>query len=141
MADEVEAQAAPPGFTNENGDGIHIDVVQTPADNMEFTATVYSWSPVRVRVDDEGSEVPVTETSAPAGPTAPGVYTATFKYAAVGHHTVIAWNNTTSAEVEVFAGDIPAWNPDKYQKTVSQITAIEVQKAARIGGTTGVLNG
>lgn len=137
---EAETQAAPPGFTNVDGDAIHISVDKNSGNNMQFLARVYSWSPVRVQADVDAPETAVVEVTAPAGDV-PGEYNAAITYDAIGHHTIIAWNNTTSAEAEVFAGDIPAWNPDKYQKTVSQITAIEVQKAARIGGTTGVLNG
>lgn len=139
MAD-VEAQAAPPGFTNAEGDAIHIDVEKDAANNMQFLATVYSWSPVRVAPDENTAEVDVTEAVAPAGDV-PGQYTATVTYDGEGAHRIIAWNNTCTCEAEVFAGDIPAWNPDKYQKTGAQIIAIEKQKAARIAGVTGVLNG
>jgi hypothetical protein len=138
----VEEQAsAPPGFNSEeSGDAIHISVDAHDTDNMRFIANVDSWSPVRMQADVDGPELDVVEVTAPAGDT-PGVYQAAITYTVIGPHTIHAWNNTCTCDAEVFAGDIPAWNPDKYQKTASQIAAIEVQKAARIGGTTGVLNG
>jgi hypothetical protein len=139
MAD-VEAQAAPPDFNNASGDAIHIEVTKNPSDHMEVLVTVYSWSPVRVQPDEFTAEVPVLEVVPPTEDT-PGTYQTTFSFTSEGAHRVVAWNNTCTCEAEAFAGDIPAWNPDKYQKTGAQIMAIERQKAAAIAGTTGRLNG
>lgn len=137
----TEPQVAPPaGFTPLYGDAINIQVTRNPGNKMSFGVDVYSWSPVRIKMDD-GPELGVTVVSPPGDANTPGHYSATALFTAKGDHTINAWNNTCTCEAEVFAGDIPAWDPSRYQLTAAEIRAQERAKAAKIAMTTGKLNG
>jgi hypothetical protein len=133
-----EEKAAPPEFTNASGDAIHISIEPHPSDNMRCIATVYSWSPVRMQADVDGPEIGVLESVAPAGDT-PGEYTAAIVYDVLGPHTIHAWNNTCTCDADVFAGDIPAYDPSEYTLTPLNVISNERAKAAKIAATTGKL--
>ena len=72
---------------------------------------------------------------------AAGVTTAAFTYAEAGPFEIVVASNGVDYSQHVFVGDFPAYDPFKYTWTPAQFVANERAKAAKIGATTGRLNG
>lgn len=111
---EAEQQVAVPApITGEQG-AIAMAVNPVAGNNMAFDVTCNSFDPPSVQKDETGAQTPMTQTTAPSGNT-PGLYTNRVTFTSEGDHDIICFNSATRVRQKVFAGDIPAWDPDKVQ--------------------------
>lgn len=130
----------PVAIEGEEG-AITMDLTPVQGDNMSWTVECASFELPYVQLDETGAQVPMGQMTAPDGSGMPGIFQYDATFTSEGEHVIICFNGTTRVRERVFAGDIPAYDPSKYQLTAAEIKTQERAKAAKILVTTGRLNG